>query len=115
MREDIQSYVHACDPFQHNEASSHSPLGHLGRFDPPTQRWESVSTDFISSLPQTSRGHYGIYLVVDRLTNMILLAATKPDCTAAAVAFLFHDHMYRNHCLPTVVVRERDTVFLCKF
>jgi len=46
---------------------------------------------------------------------MILLAATKPDCTAAAVALLFHEHVYQNHGLPKDVVCDRDPVFFSKF
>jgi len=115
MRKDIQSYVQACDPCQRNKAGTHSPLRHLRPLDPPTQRWASVSMDFISPLPQKSRGHNGIYVVVDRLTKMIRLAATKPDCTAAAVALLFHDHVYRNHGLPKNVVCDRDPVVFSNF
>jgi len=71
--------------------------------------------DFISTLRQTSRGHNGIHVVGDRLTKMIRLAATKPDCTAAAVALFFHDHVYRNHGLPKDVVCDRDPVFFSNF
>jgi len=115
MRKDIHSYLQACDPCQRKNAGTHSPLGHLRPLDPPTQRWASVTMHFISPLPQTSRGHNGIYFGVDRLTKTIRLAATKPDCTAAAVALLFHDHVYRNHGLPKDVVCDRGPVFFSKF
>ena len=62
-----------------------------------------------------SRGHNGIYVVADRLTKIIRLAATKPDCTAAAVALLFQDHVYRNYGLPKDVVCDRDPVFFSNF
>ena len=115
MLKDIQSYVQACDPCQSNKAGTRSPLGHRRPLDPPTQRWASVSIDFIPRLPQTPRGHNGIYVFVDRLTKMIRLEATKPDCTAAAVALLFHDHVYRNHGLPKDVVCDHDPVSFSKF
>jgi len=115
MRKDIQSYVQACDPCQRNKADTHSPLGHLKPLDPPTQRWASVSMDFMTPVPSTSRGHNGIYVVVDRLTKMIRLAATKPGCTAPVVALLSHEHVYRNHGLPVDVVCDRDPIFFSNF
>jgi len=70
---------------------------------------------FISLLPHTYRGRNGIYVVVDRLTKMIRLAATKPECTASSVAVLFDAHAYRNHGLLKDVVRDREPVFCSKY
>jgi len=89
MRKDIESSVQACDPCQRNEAGTHSPLRHLKPLDPSIQRWASVSMDFITPLPLTSRGNNGIYVVV--------------DC--------FHEHVYRNHGLSVDVVCCRDPIF----
>ncbi|KAK1867157.1 hypothetical protein I4F81_009666 [Pyropia yezoensis] len=115
MRQDIQSYVQSCDSCQRNKASTHSPLGHLKPLEPPSQRWASVSMDFITPLPLTPRGHNGIYVVVDRLTKMIRLAPMKPECTAPVTAQLYHDHVYRNHGLPQEVVCDRDPIFFSNF
>ena len=116
MRKDIQSYLQACDPCQHNKAGTHSPLGHLKPLDPPTQRWASVSMDFTAPLLLTSRGHNGIYVVEDCLTKkMIRLAATKPGSTVPVVVQLFHDHVYRLYGLPADVVRDRDPIFFSNF
>lgn len=115
MRKDIQRYVQTCDLCQRNKASTHSPLGHLKPLDPPSQRWASVSMDFITPLPLTPRGHNGIYVVVDRLSKMIRLAPMKPDCTAPVAAQLYHDHVYRHHGLPADVVCDRDRIFFSNF
>ena len=115
MRKDIQRYVQSCDQCQRNKAGTHSPLGHLKPLDPPNQRWASVSMDFITPLPLTSRGHNGIYVVVDRLSKMWRLAPTKPDCTAQETAKLYHDHVYRSHGLPEDIICDRDPVFMSKF
>lgn len=71
--------------------------------------------DFITPLPLTSRGHNGIYVVVDRLTKMIRLAPMKPECTAPAVAQLFHDNVYRHHGLPQDIICDRDRIFMSNF
>lgn len=115
LRKDVQQYVQSCDLCQRNKAGTHSPLGHLRPLDLPTHRWASVSMDFITPLCRTSRRHNGIFVVVDRLTKMIRLAPTTPECTAAIVAKLYHDHVYRHHGLPTDIVCDRDRMFFSKF
>ena len=115
LRKDIQRYVQSCDLCQRNKAGTHSPLGHLQPLDPPNQRWASVSMDFITPLPLTSRGHNGIFVVVDRHTKMLRLAPTKPESSAVAAAQLYHDHVYRSHGLPNDVICDRDRIFLSQF
>jgi len=66
-------------------------------------------------LPPTSRGHNGIFVAVDRLTNMIRLAVMKSGRTASVVALLSHDHVYRTHGLPVDVVCDRNPFFFFNF
>ena len=37
--------------------------------DVPEWKWDSISMDFVTSLPNTPRGHDAIWVVVDRLTK----------------------------------------------
>jgi len=68
-----------------------------------------------SPLPPTSRGNNVIYAFLDRLTKVIRLAATKPDCTAAAVPALSHENVYLSHRLPKNVVCDSDSVMFSQF
>ena len=47
--------------------------------------WQSVSMDFITQLPETSRGHDAILVFVDRLTKMVHFAPTRIDVSAEGV------------------------------
>lgn len=63
----------------------------------------------------TPRWHNGIFVVVDRLSQMIRLAPLKPDYSAPFVAQLYGDHVYHHHGVPVDVICYRDPIFLSRF
>jgi len=115
LRQDAQEFVRTCDPCQRKKSRTESPLGHLQPLELPMKRWASVSMDFISPLPKTSRGHTGLLVVVDRLSKMIRLAPTEPNASAPYMAQLFYDHVYRSFGLPKSIISNRDPVSMSKF
>jgi hypothetical protein len=52
----------------------------------PNMSWESISIDYMSSLPSTKRGNDYIFVVVDLFSKMAILAAYKKNMTAEATA-----------------------------
>jgi hypothetical protein len=71
--------------------------------------------DFITPLPQIARGNAGLFVVVDRLSKPIRIAATSAHVDAPAVARLFYTHVYRHHGLPLEIISDRDPIFMSKF
>ena len=67
MRPDIHSYVTKCHQCQVNKAERLKAAGLLHPLDIPNNKWESISMDFIVSLPRTQKGHDAIWVVVDYL------------------------------------------------
>jgi hypothetical protein len=49
--------------------------------------------NFITPLPKTARGNAGLLVAVDRLSNLIRIAATHATVDAPEVARLFHTHV----------------------
>nr|GFD40497.1 retrotransposon protein, putative, Ty3-gypsy subclass [Tanacetum cinerariifolium] len=49
---------------EHQRAS-----GLLQQLDIPVWKWNEISMDFVTGLPQTQRRHDAIWVVVDRLTK----------------------------------------------
>jgi transposase InsO family protein len=70
--------------------------------------------DFIEGLPT-----YGsvncILVVVDKFTNFVHFLPLKHPFTAASVAKVFLDQMYRLHGLSVSIVSDQDRVFTNKF
>jgi len=61
----INDYVRSCDECQHNKSPRHARYGLLQSLQIPFVAWTSISTDFITHLPE-SQGHTQIMVVVDR-------------------------------------------------
>ena len=52
----------------------------LGLYTPlpvPSQPWESVSMDFVGGLPLSKKGHYYLYVIVDRFKKTCILMPCK--------------------------------------
>jgi hypothetical protein len=55
--------------------------------------WESISMDYISSLPSTKRGNDCVFVVFDRFSKMAILATCKKNITAEVTAKLFFERI----------------------
>jgi transposase InsO family protein len=116
MRKYIRRYIKTCDSCQRVKPSNQKPLGLLHPLEIPEERWESVSIDFITHLPQTRNSNFdAITVFVDRLTKRIHLAASKTTDTAMNVAHTFLREIFRQHGLPKNIVSDRDSKFTSKF
>jgi hypothetical protein len=64
----------------------------------PEGPWESVSMDFMVSLPP-SRGFDAIMVVVDRFNKMAHFIPTKDSAMAQETGRLFFTHVFKHHDL----------------
>ena len=78
----------------------------------PNQPWSDVSMDFVLRLLRNKRGN-SIFALVDHFSKMVHFIACKKTTDAISVATLFFNEIYRLHDLPTSIVSDRDTRFLC--
>ncbi|GLC63225.1 hypothetical protein PLESTF_000013700 [Pleodorina starrii] len=115
LARDAEDYVLSCDLCQRNKPQSGKTPGQLQALPIPANPWDSVSLDFVVSLPKTEGGYDAIAVFVDRLTKMAHLAPTTTACTAEHAARLFFDNVVRLHGVPKDIVSDRDTRFTSKF
>ncbi|GJW10602.1 retrotransposable element Tf2 [Tanacetum coccineum] len=80
---------------------------HITTITIPNRIWESISMDIIEGLPK-SQGHNVIFVVVDILTKYAHSMQLTHPFTAAKVAQLFLDAVYKLHGLPTTIVSDRE-------
>jgi len=73
-----------------------------------------VSLVFIEGLAK-SRGNDTILVVVDRLSKHAHFLALAHPFTAATMAQLYFEHIFRLHGLSKTIVSERDKLFLSIF
>jgi hypothetical protein len=81
----------------------------------PKGRWDSVSLDFITNLPLTSRGHTVAVVFVDRFTKMICVEPMPTRFTAQDVAYKYFTAVFRLHGMPKSFVSDRDVRFMSTF
>ena len=65
MQQDLIKFVTSCHSCKQMKASRNLPKGLLQPLPVPLERWESISMDFITILPRSSKGNKQILVVVD--------------------------------------------------
>ena len=114
MRGDVTSYVKTCPTCQQMKSDNRAKAGLLQPLPVPTRKWEQVTTDLVTDLPE-SGGYTAIAVFVDRLTKMVHFAPCTKEVTAPQYAKLFVDHVFRLHGLPEVLISDRDPRFTSRF
>nr|GFA05465.1 putative reverse transcriptase domain-containing protein [Tanacetum cinerariifolium] len=69
MKVDITTYVSKCLTCARVKAEHQRPLGLLVQPAIPEWKWDNITIDFITKLPQSSQGFDTIWVIVDRLTK----------------------------------------------
>ena len=110
----INDYVRSYDECQHNKSSRHARFGLLQPLQVPFAAWTSISTDFITQLPE-SQGRTQIMVVVDRFTKMAHFIGLEPNATAKDVANVFLREVWKLHGLPTEIISDMDAKFSGEF
>ena len=115
LRQDVHNYVRGCRTCQATKARNHKPFGFLQPIPPPETKWQVITMDFITPLPETKNGHTGILNIVCKLSKMIRIICLPKQVDALLVAKLFKEHIYRHHGLPQKIISDRDSIFMSKF
>lgn len=73
-----------------------------------------ITMDFIDGLPQSGKANC-ILVVVDKFTRYAHFLPLNHPFTAAKVARVYLDNVYKLHGLPKAIISDRDPVFTSKF
>ena len=110
---DVHQYVRTCSSCQLNKAT-HRRIPPIVPLSIPVRRWDSISMDFVTSLPRCARFDT-ICVVVDRLTKFAIFIPTTEHVTAQKTAELFVKHVASRFGLPSEIVSDRDPRFTSTF
>lgn len=90
--------------------------GLLSPLPVPDKPFQSITMDFIVSLPVSGKQKYdAILTVVDRLSKFCLLFPCHTDITGLETARLLHSHVFNRYGFPEVIVSDRDPKFTSAF
>ena len=114
MKSDLKQFVRNCDVCQRIKSDTKSPVGLLQPLPIPTTSWTNVSLYFVEGLPK-SMGYEVILVVVDRLTKYAHFVPVSHPYNAVKIAFLYMQHVFKLHGMPTSLVSDRDATFTSLF
>ena len=89
----------------------HKPYGLLKQLLIPEHLWNSISTDFIETLP-TSSSCDSILVIVDRLSKQDIFIPTTVHCTSEDLATIFIMYVFSKHGIPEHVTSDRGSEFV---
>jgi hypothetical protein len=115
MKREIAKYVSECDTCQRIKASHLKVAGTLQFLPIPSWKWEDICMDFIVGLPNISRHHDSIWVIVDRLTNTTHFLPVHTTHKTEKYAEIYIDQIVRLHGNPKTIVSDRGALFVARF
>ena len=110
----LTAYIRECPVCQQIKPVNEKQAGLLHPLPIPDAKWEQVTTDLVTDLPE-SDDYTAVAVFVDRLTKFVHFAPCKKTVTAREYAQLFLKHVFRHHGLPKVIISDRDPRFTSAF
>ena len=115
MKKEIASLVSKCLTCQQVKAEHQRPVGKIQLLSIPVWKWEKITMDFVTGLPQTQRQHDAIWMIVDRLTKFAHFLPVNVEDFLEKLAQLYVDEIVRLHGVPVSMVSDRDPWFTSRF
>jgi hypothetical protein len=103
MKKHIHEFVSSCQICQQAKPKRVKYPRLLLPLPVPEQAWQTVSMDFISGLPPSSKGNC-ILVVVDKFSKYAHFLPLLHPFTALTVAKVYLSEVYRLHGLPAAII-----------
>jgi hypothetical protein len=114
IKSNVQNFVVECVDYQQNKGDTIKTPGLLQPLDIPSQPWEDILMDFITSLPKL-KGNNFIMVVVDRLTKYVHICCLSHPFKSITIATMFMAIVQKLHGIPKIIVSDRDPIFIGNF
>ena len=115
MKKEMVEYIAHCLECQQFKAEHKHRAGLLQPLPIPEWKWETISMDFITGLPNNFQWHDSMMVVVDKLRKDSHFIPVKSTYKAVNIAYIFMKEIFRLQGVPKVIVSDRDTEFTGNF
>src|SRR6185369_15893875 len=114
MHDFIKKYCKSCTICMHIKPQCHKPYSLLKQLPIPKLPWNSISMDFIETLP-TSSGFDAILVIVDCLTKQGIFIPTTINCISEDLVTLFVIHIFSKYSVSEHVTCNHGPEFIFHF
>ena len=114
LQQDVRKYIRSCTACAIAKPSIKNQ-GLYTSLPTPSRPWESISMDHMSGLPSTKHDNDCVFVVVEKFSNMAIMAACKKNITAKSIAKLFFERMWVHFGIPQSIILDQDSRFLSTF
>nr|GFC55997.1 reverse transcriptase domain-containing protein [Tanacetum cinerariifolium] len=108
IKADIATYVSKCLTCVKVKAEHHKPSGLLVQPKIPEWKWDNITMDFVTKLPQSSQGYDTIWVVVDRLTKSTIFTPIRVTGPIDKLARIYLNEVVTRHEIPVSIISDRD-------
>ncbi|GKD89088.1 putative reverse transcriptase domain-containing protein, partial [Tanacetum coccineum] len=77
----------------------------------PVWKWENITTDFVTKLPNTSSGQDAIWVIVDRLTKSAHFLPMKETDSMEKLMIQYLKEIVSRHDVQVSIIYDRDSKF----
>lgn len=114
INDDVLKYIKTCKVCQTAKPSKISKQGLIQSIEVSPKRWEQISMDFITHLPEGPDGSNTIWTIVDYATKCTHLIPISDTTKAEDLIKIFHREYVRLHGFPKCIITDRDPKFTSK-
>jgi hypothetical protein len=72
----------------------------------PEWKWETISMDFITGLPKSTKQNDAIMVVVEKLSKATHFIPVKSTCKEIDIASIFMKEIFRLHGMPKEIISD---------
>ncbi|KAI5405994.1 hypothetical protein KIW84_052663 [Lathyrus oleraceus] len=106
MKKEVAEFVYACLICQKSKIEHQKPLGLMQPLNIPEWKWDSISMDFVTGLPNTSKGCDSIWVIIDRLAKSAHFIPMRINYSLQKLAKLYIDEIVKLHGIPLSIVSD---------
>ncbi|GJT86304.1 putative reverse transcriptase domain-containing protein [Tanacetum coccineum] len=115
MKAIIAEYVGKCLTCSRVKAECQKPSGLLVQPKIPMRKWERITMDFVTKLPNTSNGHDTIWVIVDRLTKSAHFIPTRETDSMETLTRVYIKEIVSRYGVPISIILDCDNHFTSRF
>jgi hypothetical protein len=97
-----------CQDCQQVKVEHQHPVDLLQPLPVSEWKWETISLDFITSLPKTQKQNDSIMVVIDKLSKYAHFIPVKSTFKDINIVEIFMKEIFRLHGIPKIVISDRE-------